>query len=58
MVEVLMLGVLVALVKLGHLAEIVLGVALWSLAALVVLMAAAASVFEPHDMWARPEATR
>ena len=33
--------------------EIVLGVALWSLAALVVLLAAAASAFEPRDLWAR-----
>ena len=55
MVEVMMLGVLVALVKLGHLAEIVLGVALWSLAGLVVLMAAAASTFEPREIWARRE---
>jgi paraquat-inducible protein A len=57
MVEVMMLGVLVALVKLAHLAEIVLGVALWSLAALVILLAAATSAFEPRDLWARPEAS-
>ena len=56
MVEVMMLGVLVALVKLAHLAEIVLGVALWSLAALVILLAAAAAAFEPRDLWARLEA--
>jgi paraquat-inducible protein A len=58
MVEVMMLGVLVALVKLAHLAEIVLGAALWSLAALVVLLAAAAATFEPRELWAHRQAVR
>ncbi len=58
MVEVMMLGVLVALVKLAHLAEIVLGAALWSLAALVVLLAAAAATFEPRELWAHRQAAR
>ena len=53
MVEVLMLGVLVALVKLSHLAEIVPGVALWSLGALVVFLAAAASQFDPRVLQLR-----
>ena len=58
MVEVMMLGVLVALVKLAHMTEIVLGIALWLLAALVVLLAAAASAFEPRELWARLQTAR
>ena len=48
----MMLGVLVALVKLAHIAEIVPGVALWSLGALVLVLAAAISSFEPRALWA------
>lgn len=53
MAEVFMLGVLVSLAKLGHLAHVVLGTALWSLAVLIVLLAAAASSFDARDVWAR-----
>ncbi|HEX2831294.1 MAG TPA: paraquat-inducible protein A [Burkholderiales bacterium] len=58
MAEVMMLGVLVALVKLAHLAEIVPGIALWSLATLVVLTAATLSSFEPRELWQRLDASR
>jgi paraquat-inducible protein A len=58
MTEVMMLGVLVALVKLAHLAEVMLGVALWSLGGLVVMLAAAASTFEPRIVWARVDELR
>jgi paraquat-inducible protein A len=51
MVEVLMLGVLVSLVKLAHLAGVVPGIALWSFAALMLVMAALASVFDPRALW-------
>jgi paraquat-inducible protein A len=51
MVEVFMLGVLVSLVKLAHLAGIVPGIALWSFAALMLVMAALASVFDPRTLW-------
>lgn len=53
MVEVFMLGVLVALVKLAHLATVVPGVALWSFGAVIVLMAAAAASFDADLAWAR-----
>lgn len=53
MVEVFLLGVLVSLVKLADLAEVLPGIALWSFAALIVLMAAAAAAFDPHDFWAQ-----
>jgi len=58
MVEVFMLGVLVSLVKLAHLAGIVAGIALWSFAALMLVMAAIASVFDARALWARAEALR
>src|SRR5882672_2614261 len=53
MVEVLMLGVLVSMVKLAHLATLVPGVALWSFGALMLLMAAVAATFDPRELWAR-----
>ncbi|MGB3938076.1 MAG: paraquat-inducible protein A [Burkholderiales bacterium] len=53
MVEVFMLGVLVSLVKLAHLAGVVPGVALWSFAALMLVMAAIAAVFDPRALWDR-----
>lgn len=56
MIEVFMLGVLVSLAKLSHLASVEPGVALWSFGALVILLAAAASSFEPHELWARVDA--
>jgi len=53
MVEVLMLGVLVSLVKLAHLAGVVPGIALWSFGALMLVMAAMAAVFDPRALWDR-----
>jgi paraquat-inducible protein A len=53
MVEVFMLGVLVSVVKLAHLAHISPGLALWSYAALILLFAAAMANFEPRALWDR-----
>lgn len=53
MIEVFMLGVLVSVVKLSHMAVIVPGIALWAYAALMVLLAAAAAAMNTHDLWAR-----
>jgi paraquat-inducible protein A len=58
MVEVFMLGVLVSLVKLAHLAAVETGIALWSFAALMALMAAGAATFDPRDVWKRVEVAR
>lgn len=58
MVEVFMLGMLVSLVKLSGLAEVVTGIALYALAALIVLFAAAASAFNPHEIWDLIDADR
>lgn len=52
MVEVFMLGLLVSVVKLSHLANIVPGVALWCFAALLPLFALLNSTFNPRDLWA------
>jgi paraquat-inducible protein A len=55
MLEVFMLGILVSLVKLGHLASIVPGIALWAFVALVPLMAAIAATFDRREFWAQVE---
>lgn len=56
MVEVFLLGTLVSLAKLAHLASLVPDIALWSFAALMVLLAASASSFDEHSFWARVKA--
>jgi paraquat-inducible protein A len=56
MVEVFMLGILVSLAKLTHIAHVVPGIALWSFGVLMLLLAAAAASFEAQDLWARVEA--
>lgn len=56
MVEVFMLGTLVSLAKLSHIASVVPGVALWSFGLLMFLVAAAAVAFDPREVWARVEA--
>jgi paraquat-inducible protein A len=53
MVEVFILGVLVALVKLTHYGSVVPGLALWSFGVLTLLLAAAASSFDVRDVWDR-----
>ncbi|RDK00921.1 paraquat-inducible protein A [Paraburkholderia lacunae] len=56
MIEVLMLGMLVALVKLQHIATVVPGVAIWAFGAVMVLLAAASVTFNTRDLWARIDA--
>jgi paraquat-inducible protein A len=58
MVEVFMLGTLVSLAKLSHLASVTPGVALWSFGALMLLVAAGAASFDARALWARVEAAR
>jgi len=53
MVDVFMLGVLVATVKLGDMAQVVPGVALWAFAGTIVMLAASVSVFDEHAVWER-----
>jgi paraquat-inducible protein A len=51
MVEIFGLGALVAIVKLGSLARVILDTGLWALAGFMVLSAAAAHVFDPMSAW-------
>ena len=53
MVEVFILGVIVALVKLTHYGSVVPGLALWSFGVLTLLLAAAAASFDIRDVWDR-----
>lgn len=58
MVEVFMLGLLVSLVKLGHVAAVVPGIALWSFGVLMLLFAATDASFDARALWARVEESR
>jgi len=58
MVEVFMLGVLVAFVKLSGLAAVVPGVGLWAFGAVMLLVAAMASAFDHEHVWASTAAAR
>lgn len=51
MIEIFMLGLLVSLVKLQHMADIVIGPALWSCASLIFFTAALTSVLTPRNVW-------
>ncbi|MBU5613905.1 paraquat-inducible protein A [Geomonas azotofigens] len=53
MVEVFIIGVMVALVKLTHYGTLIPGMALWSLGVLTLLMTLTASSFDAHDIWNR-----
>lgn len=53
MTEVLILGLLVALVKLAHIASVVVGTALWSFGALMLILAAAGAAFDTRELWLR-----
>ena len=55
MIEVMMLGVLVALVKITDYARVIPGTALFLLGALVVVLAAMQVSFEPREVWERIE---
>ena len=53
MMEVYLLGVIVAYVKLQDLATVHLGVALYAFVGTIILLAAADARFEPHAIWRR-----
>jgi paraquat-inducible protein A len=57
MVEVFMLGVLVSLVKLAHMAKVVPGIGMWAFFALIIALAWASSTLNPHEVWSRLEVT-
>jgi paraquat-inducible protein A len=53
MLEIFMLGILVALVKLGKMATIVPGISVFAFALLVLVMAAAISALDLPLLWER-----
>ena len=55
MIDVMMLGVLVALTKIADYATVVPGIALFVLGALVFVLAAMQSTFDPREVWNRIE---
>jgi paraquat-inducible protein A len=52
-IEVMILGVLVALIKIADYATVIPGVALFVLGALVFLLAAIQATFDPDEVWKR-----
>jgi paraquat-inducible protein A len=55
MIEVMMLGVLVALIKIADYAKVIPGLALFVLGALIFLLAAIQATFDPREVWSRVE---
>jgi len=55
MTEVMMLGILVALVKIAELATVIPGIGMFAAGAFVLLIAAIIATFEPHEIWSRVE---
>jgi len=55
MSEVMVLGILVALIKIAELASVDAGVGMYAVGALVVLLAAIGITFDPRDVWQRVE---
>ena len=51
MVEVFILGVLVSLVKLSHLADVLPGPAIWCFGALMLVLTALSSLFDSRALW-------
>ena len=58
MMEVFLIGIIVAIVKLVGMAQIVPGLALWSFALLIVTLAAAAANMDPRVVWDQVEYQR
>ena len=55
MSEVMMLGILVALIKIAELATVDAGLGMYAVGALVVLLAAISITFDPREVWKRVE---
>ena len=53
MIEVMLLGVLVAVTKIAEYASVIFGGGLFALFALVILLAAMESCFDPREVWER-----
>lgn len=57
MTEVFLLGILVAMVKLAHLANLLPGIAIWSFGGLMVLLSALTEFAQPKELWRTWQAT-
>jgi paraquat-inducible protein A len=55
MIEVMMLGVLVALIKIADYATVIPGLALFTLGVLIFLLAGMQATFDPREVWERIE---
>ena len=55
MIEVMMVGVLVALIKIADYATVIPGVALFVLGAMIFLIAAIQASFDPREVWEKVE---
>lgn len=53
MMEVFLLGILISVVKLAKMAEIIPGMALYSIGALIFVLAASTASLDPHQIWER-----
>ena len=53
MMEVFLIGIFVALVKLADMAEIVTGLAIWAFVLLIPILAAASAYLDPEIVWRR-----
>jgi len=53
MAEVMMLGILVALIKISDLATVIVGIGMFAAGALVILLAAVTTQFNPEEIWSR-----
>ena len=53
MMEVFLLGILVSIIKLGKMATIIPGTAIWAYSALIIVFVATLSGLNPHDIWKR-----
>ena len=51
MMEVFLLGILVAMVKLGGMADVIPGAALWAFCCLIITLTWALSTLEPYVVW-------
>jgi paraquat-inducible protein A len=58
MMDVYLLGVIVAVIKLADLATLVPGVAIYAFGALILTLAAADSALDPHAVWEKMEDLR
>ncbi|HTX98442.1 MAG TPA: paraquat-inducible protein A [Bacteroidota bacterium] len=53
MIEVMMLGILVALIKIAELATVITGIGMYAVGALMALFAAMKVSFNPREVWTR-----